>query len=64
MYLAGVVVELSNGDFIIFDSVKITHFNLHFTGKRASLVLHSDADGRYWEESRNQWQDSQYLSSF
>ena len=59
----GVVVELNNGDFTIFDSVQITHFNLHYKGLRASFVLHSDADGRYWAQDRNQWEESVFLNS-
>ena len=38
----GIVVDLKNGGIVIFKSSKITHFNLHYTGFRASIVLHSD----------------------
>ncbi|KDR70585.1 hypothetical protein GALMADRAFT_144489 [Galerina marginata CBS 339.88] len=38
----GVAVEGRNGDFTLFPSVKISHYNLHYKGKRASLVFHTD----------------------
>jgi hypothetical protein len=33
----------------------MTHFNLHFEGVRASLVLHSDKYGDQWVRDRNGW---------
>ncbi|KAG1844455.1 hypothetical protein F4604DRAFT_1596163 [Suillus subluteus] len=33
----GLVVELLQGDFIIFQSTWVTHFNTHYQGKRASM---------------------------
>ena len=50
----GLVVELNQGDFILFPSSKITHFNLHFTGFRGSLVMHTDRELRTWSD-KNGW---------
>ena len=46
LHEAGIVVESSNGDCIGFPSVTQTHYNLDFTGLRASLVFkfHTDKD--------------------
>ena len=57
----GIVVDLKNGDIIIFKSSKITHFNLHFTGIRASIVLHSDKEFDRWVENRNNWQSNHFF---
>src|ERR1700678_177724 len=57
----GIVADLKNGDIIIFKSSKITHFNLHYTGFRASIVLHSDKEFDRWVENRNNWQDHNYF---
>ncbi len=61
LFEPGLVVPLRNGDVFIFFSNKITHFNLSFTGIRASLVLHSDGAGTEWVHSRNGWAENQYL---
>lgn len=55
LYEPGLVFESGDGDLIIFQSKKITHFNQHFDGIRGSLVLHSDAAGRVWGERYNDW---------
>ena len=52
----GLVIKLSPGDIFVFPSRKITHFNLHFTGTRGSLVLHSDRQGAHWVEDCNGWE--------
>jgi hypothetical protein len=52
----GLVIDLKPGDILIFPSCDITHFNLHFRGKRGSLVLHSDRQGKGWVEDFNGWQ--------
>jgi hypothetical protein len=54
----GIVFSLNNGDMIIFPSSKISHFNLHFKGKRASLVFHSDNAVQKWIDSRNGWESN------
>jgi hypothetical protein len=59
----GIVVDMDNGDMIIFKSSKITHFNLHYIGLRASIVLHSDKGFDRWVEDRNNWQNNHYFVS-
>ena len=54
----GIVFSLNSGDMIIFPSAKISHFNLHFKGKRVSLVLHSDNAAQKWVDSRNGWESN------
>jgi predicted 2-oxoglutarate/Fe(II)-dependent dioxygenase YbiX len=51
----GLVVELKNGDVIIFPSHKLTHFNLHYKGTRASFVFHTDASAIKFVEDHNGW---------
>lgn len=51
----GLVIELQEGDIIIFPSSKLTHFNLHFTGVRGSVVMHSDKEVKSWIKDRNGW---------
>jgi hypothetical protein len=58
----GLVLQLRNGDMAIFPSGRITHFNLHYTGTRASVVLHSDYAGKKWGESRNGWTHNNFMS--
>jgi hypothetical protein len=41
---------------VIFASSKLSHFNTHFKGKRASLVFHSDVSANAWVEKRNSWE--------
>ncbi len=48
LYEAGYVWRLKPWDVLIFPSGCITHFNLHMTGLRGSLVLHSDNRGDSW----------------
>ncbi|TFK59736.1 hypothetical protein BDN72DRAFT_905580 [Pluteus cervinus] len=49
------VIPLQHGDIIMFRSSEISHFNLHFKGYRASLVLHSDRHSLSWVDKRNGW---------
>ena len=53
---AGLMINLQEGDVFIFPSFRLTHFNMHFTGVRGSLVMHSDKDGKRWVKDRNGWQ--------
>jgi hypothetical protein len=55
LYELGLVIKLKAGDILIFPSCDITHFNLHFSGLRGSLVLHSDRQSDYWVENYNGW---------
>lgn len=54
----GLVLPMKSGDIVLFQSCKITHFNLHYKGERASIVLHSDkallphvVDGHMWNSN-------------
>lgn len=55
LYEPGLVIDLRPGDFILFPSSKLTHFNLHFQGRRASIVLHTDKELSKWLRERNGW---------
>jgi len=55
LHEVGLVLELKEGDILIFPSYRITHFNLHFTGVRCSVVMHSDRDVKSWNTNRNGW---------
>lgn len=56
LYEPGLVVPLRNGDIIAFPSLHLTHFNLHYNGRRASMVLHTDREMMKWrEDDRNGW---------
>lgn len=59
---AGLVIPMRNGDFTLFLSGDVTHFNLHFKGERASFVLHSDKEIRKWNDDRNGWNHNITLS--
>lgn len=58
---AGVRLELQHGDVVIFRSNELSHFNLNFKGKRASLVFHTDKDGEQWAKGRNNWDKSIFM---
>ncbi len=55
LYEAGLILELCEGDILIFPSCRITHFNLHFVGVRGSIVMHSDKEVKSWNANRNGW---------
>jgi hypothetical protein len=58
LYELGLVVESRNGDFILFPSLKISHYNEHFKGRRASFVFHTDKDAIRWlDKKHNGWED-------
>lgn len=59
----GLVLRLSNGDMVLFLSSKISHFNMHFKGKRASLVFHSDKGAAGWIKDRNGFADSLFMKT-
>ena len=41
----GLVIPLRSGDLVVLPSHKISHFNLTYSSKRASLVDHTDREG-------------------
>jgi hypothetical protein len=61
LFEPGIVLELRNGDIVAFQSKKITHFNLHYVGKRASFVLHSDVTGEGFKKDGNGWNKNDYF---
>jgi len=59
----GLRLSLRNGDMVVFQSHALSHFNLHFQGKRASVVLHTDRAGLQWIDTRNGWIQSAFMNS-
>ncbi|KAJ8508391.1 hypothetical protein ONZ45_g9339 [Pleurotus djamor] len=59
----GLRIELRHGDWVVFDSKKLSHFNMPYEGKRASFVMHSDSAGEFWVEDRNGWKDNANFAS-
>ncbi|KAJ7169086.1 hypothetical protein C8R43DRAFT_876548 [Mycena crocata] len=55
LYELGFKFDLKVGDCLIFPSCDITHFNMHFLGKRGTLVLHSDQQGDLWARNYRGW---------
>lgn len=52
----GIVLPLRHGDFAVFPSCEITHFNLPYSGRRCSIVLQTDREMSKWTaEDRNGW---------
>lgn len=44
------------GDVLVLPSGEITHFNTHFTGRRGTIVLHTDGEGgESWLEDSHGW---------
>ena len=62
LYEPGLVVPLRSGDLIVFPSASITHYNTHYSGCRASIVLHTDCEIDKWTHGqRNGWEDNMYF---
>jgi predicted 2-oxoglutarate/Fe(II)-dependent dioxygenase YbiX len=57
----GIVIDAKEGDLIIFPSGRISHFNMHYKGFRASMVLHTDKALEAWARDRNGWKGNQYM---
>jgi predicted 2-oxoglutarate/Fe(II)-dependent dioxygenase YbiX len=62
MYEQGLVVELRSGDFIVFCSAETTHFNLEYTGQRASFVFQTDSEFKKWLDGGNGWENNVYFN--
>lgn len=62
LYEPGLVVDLRSGDWVAFPSGDTTHFNLHYKGKRASIVLHSDKEGDQWVKTRRGWESNKWAN--
>ncbi|KAJ6480031.1 hypothetical protein C8R47DRAFT_961149, partial [Mycena vitilis] len=56
LYELGFSFDLQMGDVLAFPSCDLTHFNCHFTGRRATIVLHTDPKGDAWAKNCNGWQ--------
>ena len=56
----GLVCCLQPGVPLIFRSRKLSHFNRHFLGYRASLVLHTDQGLKGWAKDMNGWMQNAY----
>ena len=62
LYEAGLVIPLKTGDFVAFPSARLTHFNLHFIGQHASIVLHTDREIEAWTNGhRNGWVENEHF---
>jgi hypothetical protein len=59
----GLVVKQRSGDAIIFKSSQISHFNLHYSGRHASLVFHSDKMAAGWVKDRNGWNHNIFMKT-
>lgn len=59
----GIVIPLNNGDFIIFPSCDITHFNLHYKGWRASFVFQTDKRIQTWACGFNGWGANSFVGT-
>lgn len=54
------VLQLRHGDWVVFPSQDISHFNLHYVGQRASMVMHSDKSGLSYQQDGNGWDGNAY----
>ncbi|PPR06462.1 hypothetical protein CVT26_006458 [Gymnopilus dilepis] len=54
----GIRLQMRCGDMVAFPSNRISHYNTHFKGERASLVFHTDSNGQAWVNSFNKWGDN------
>jgi len=57
LHEVGLIVEARNGDFMLFPSRRMSHYNAHYKGMRASLVYHTDGAALNWLSDRNGWLD-------
>lgn len=55
LYEPGLRLDLKNGDVVMFPSSRISHFNLHYRGKRGSIVMHGDRWYKTWVEGKTGW---------
>jgi hypothetical protein len=59
----GLVLRMKSGDFAIFRSGDISHYNLHYKGRRVSIVLNTDSAGKKWVVMRNGWNTHTFFST-
>jgi hypothetical protein len=60
-YEPRLVLEMKHGDFVVFRSQDYSHFNLHYKGFRASIVIHSDKTGVAYQQDGNGWEKNQHV---
>jgi hypothetical protein len=58
----GLRLTLRHGDLVVFRSDILSHFNLHFKGKRVSIVMQTDKAGMGWVKDRNGWGTSAFMN--
>lgn len=57
----GFLADMDNGDMVIFKSASMTHFNLDYKGKRASMVFHTDRASKGWVKDNNGWRRNTFF---
>lgn len=57
LYEPGFVLESANGDWVIFPSQSLTHFNMHFQDIQMSIVFPMNSLGKVWVITYNDWTD-------
>lgn len=57
----GLAIPLLNGDFCIFPSKDITHFNLDYVGEHCSMVFATCSGFASWEEDQHGWYGHKYM---
>ncbi|KZO90004.1 hypothetical protein CALVIDRAFT_430995 [Calocera viscosa TUFC12733] len=55
LYEPGLVLKVEAGDMVIFPSMSLTHFTLHFQGRRGTIVMHGDRSWEGWQQDYNGW---------
>ncbi|KAG9089883.1 hypothetical protein FS749_000973 [Ceratobasidium sp. UAMH 11750] len=60
VYQPGLVMQFLPGTFVAIRSKRDVHFNLHYVGRRMSMVFTSDGDLKRWEKDRNGWMKAKH----
>ncbi|KAJ7018405.1 hypothetical protein C8F04DRAFT_977306 [Mycena alexandri] len=55
LYEVGLSFDLRLGNILVFPSWRLTHFNCHYVGKRATIVLHTDLEAKSWTKDGHGW---------
>ncbi|KAK1223938.1 hypothetical protein PQX77_013177 [Marasmius sp. AFHP31] len=59
----GVVIKLYSGDFAVFASMGLTHYNMDFKGRRVSFAFSTDIAAKKWVENNNGWRTNIHMRS-
>ncbi|KAJ8090931.1 hypothetical protein PM082_024855 [Marasmius tenuissimus] len=59
----GIIINFKLGDFVIFPSTIIMHYDLHFKGLRASFAFSTDKHGKAWVRNNNSWDTNDYMKA-